>query len=774
MRLLYVVVYLFIFSFFFSCNNSFQSSKENTSKEGIDPYKYVDLANLQEVENPIYTVSLKSLPKNVDIIGKSVSVNVTLNDFSCIKEKEKNVCIYGFHFGKNGGRIHFSTISLPEDSHLIIFDKNFVQDESESIDNDFWSINFPSDTVYIYFDYPSSENLSKSPFVIDKVMYLWDKPIRYSPEIETSYARKTECKIYDVKCFTDTLDNDFWQYAKSSTMIITSDDTYTYQCSGNLISSKKHPKDPILITSAHCFKNDDMLKDAVFWFDYMNSGCETYDSYKNKHYIIGGKLLDVSRNDIALVEIEGAFNPEKYKYSWIKWEEDTKCSGDVLGFSYPRENPLSFHEGYISDNSCYIDFNKETKEIYISCRNVKRNNGFKVNWNTGSIDIGSSGSALLRKCMLDNDQEEWVIVGVLSGKDRGCNPPTGIYSNFYNYFKESETGNDILINGLPEDYYEENDNSDTAYFDGYFSQNICDAYLPLLRLTIRDNDEDWFVFYLPKGCKLRVEADYVNKYGNIDIALYDKNKHLIKEAFPKKKKREEVLSYKSYKDQILYLRAKLKDDIFQTYSLHLHKDIDVKPPVFFVTTDEDRNNRNIPDNPFIITKRYYTNKSRFNVYIDVEDNFYSEDEIGLCIRKIFSVCFSKYAKPFEKKHTFIFNKEKRYRYYISVRNKLEPARYIYKLYIYYDKTPPRDGDVSSRREGNKLRFVLDNYSDNLSGIGSYIVSYGTKPLRSCKEGKAVYKGKDKQFYISFKKGFYRICAKDKAGNISKGILKQIK
>ena len=762
---------LLFFSFLYSCNSDFQSSNENSSSEKINPYRYTGLANSQDIENPIFTVSIKSLPRNIDIVGKAVPVNVSIDDFNCIDEKEKTVCIFRFNFGNNGGRIHFSQVKLPKDSHLLVFDKDFIQDLSNPVDNDFWSINFSSNSVYVYFDY--SSNLLDFPFVVDKVMYIWNKPIRYSSEIETSYAQKTECEIYDVKCFTDTLDNDVWRFAKSSAMIITSDDTYTYQCSGNLISSKKHPNDPILITSAHCFKDEGMVKDAVFWFDYMNSRCNSYDSYKNRHYTIGGKLLDISRNDIALVEIKGKLNPEKYKYTWVNWEEEGKCGGNFLGFSYPRENPLSFHEGYLSDNSCYIDFNKESKSIYISCRKVKENNGFKINWSTGSIDLGSSGSALLRKCLMDND-EKWILVGVLSGRDRGCNPPTGIYSDFFNYIKHSEEGNDILTNGLPEDYYEENDNMETAYIDGYFSQNRCDMYWPLIKMTIRDNDEDWFGFYLPKGCKLRIEADFINQYGNIDLFLYDANGNLIKQGKQKKEKREEVLSYKSNEDQFLYLRAKLKDDLFQTYSIHIHKDIAVDPPEFIVTTDEDKKEKSFPENSFLIIKRYYTNKDKFNVYVDIKDNFYSKDELGVCINRFFSFCYPKYVQPYKEKYTLNLEKEKKYRFYISVRNKLLSSKYIYKLYIYHDKTPPIDGNVDIKRENKKLTFILRNFSDNLSGINQYYVSYSEKPLKSCREGKVVYKGKNTEFSISFRKGFYRICAEDKAGNLSNGIPKYIK
>ncbi len=763
-------ILLFI-SFLYSCNSDLPSSKENSSPEKINPYRYIKFANSQDIENPISTVSIKSLPRNIDVVGKAVPVNVSIDNFNCIDEKDKTVCIFRFNFGDNGGRIHFSHVKLPKDSHLLVFDKDFVQDLSNPVDNDFWSINFSSNSVYVYFDY--SSRLLDFPFIIDKVMYLWDKPLRFSSEIETSYTQKTECEIYDIKCFTDNLDNGFWRFARSSVMIITSDDTYTYQCSGNLISSKKHPKDPIIITSAHCFPDNEMAKNTIFWFDYVNSDCNSYDSYKNRHFAVGGKILDIYKNDIALLEIEGKLNPEKYTYSWINWEKKGKCKGDFLGFSYPRENPLSLHVGYLVSRNCFINFSQRNKGIYISCRDEGKNNGFKINWNIGSVDLGSSGSALLGKCFVDND-EKWIIVGVLSGKDRGCHPPNGIYSDFFDYIKNSKNGNDFLTNGLPEDYYEENDNMETAYLDSYFSQNRCKMYIPLKKLTIRDNDEDWFGFYLPKGCKLRIKADFINRYGNIDFYLYDAEGNLIKKGKPKKEKREEILSFFSDKDQFLYLRAKLEDDLFQSYNLYLYKEVAVKPPLFVVTTDKDKENKEFPKNSFLITKRYYTNKDKLNIYVNIKDEFFSQDELGVCIRNVFGFCHPKFAKPYREKFTLNLKKEKVYKFYISVRNKLRSSKYIYKIYVYHDKTPPKEKQISVKKEDKKLIFKLKYFSDNLSGIEEYLVAYSNKPLKSCKEGEIVYKGKYPQFSLPRKKGFYHICAKDKAGNISNGVTMEIK
>ncbi|NPA54133.1 MAG: hypothetical protein GXO21_05630, partial [Aquificae bacterium] len=306
--------------FFYSCgseyisNENIDNNKEISSEISLEELTY--LSPVSTINNPLYSISpqsMKDLPNFAEIIGKSVKVNISLEDFKCFLKGNKNVCIYSFEFleGK-GGRIHFSEVNLPENSKLILFNNKYKEIYTKDERKSFWSINFDTPQVYIAFIYPSYMSFSKSPFKIDTVSYIWGENSVIS-DIAPAFARPTECEIIDVNCATQSLERGKWRYAKSTSMVIISDDSFTYQCSGNLISSKKDPNDPLFITARHCFKdNDELIENAVFWFDYYSQYCDSFYESNKKHYIVGGKVLTKSKNDIALIEIKGKLNTKKH------------------------------------------------------------------------------------------------------------------------------------------------------------------------------------------------------------------------------------------------------------------------------------------------------------------------------------------------------------------------------------------------------------------------------------------------------------------------------
>ncbi len=665
-------IFLFLFfSFLFSCGQGNYSSE--TPGQDINLKDLTEIAPQQTIQNPlnsINTLSFKDTPKYVEVIGKSVDVDVSLKDFSCIKKGDKNVCVYSFNFtGGKGGRIHFKDMNLPPKSYIVVFDDNFKEKYTEEDKGEFWSVNFQSETVYIAFVYPVKKKLNASPFKIDKVSYIWGNSI-HTGDISPAFARPTECETIDVKCETNTLDNDVWRFAKSSAMIILSYKGYTYQCSGNLIQTKKDKNDPILITAKHCIPDKEALKDAVFWFDVYNSGCNTYDSYKNKHFTRGGKLLATYPNDIALVEILGSLDTDKYKYSWIEWNETDKlrCKNtELLGFSYPKENPLKLHEGFLTEK-CWI---KSGEKLEVSCGNYFSSNGFKVFWEKGSIDKGSSGAALLRKCVLDNDEEKWFVSGVLSAKNKGCFPPDGIFADFDFFIKHSEEGKKILTEGLPDDELEENDNPDEVFFGNPVFWRSCNYYSYFKNLVLKDNDDDWFKFYVGKGCRLTTYINFNEKYGKIVVNLYDKRKKLIKHLENPKK-----LEYEAYENGEIYMQVSLVGDTYQTYNITFKKKPFINPPVVKVETDlgepyKTKYERRV--------QFYKTDKNQVKLHIDVYDDIYPVEKLRICINTRFFGCKNwEKVKP----EVILPLKNDRERIYIRVKNPLGQLSKSIMIFIY--------------------------------------------------------------------------------------------
>jgi hypothetical protein len=90
-----------------------------------------------------------------------------------------------------------------------------------------------------------------------------------------------------------------------------------------------------------------------------------------------------------------------------------------------------------------------------------------------------------------------------------------------------------------------------------------------------------------------------------------------------------------------------------------------------------------------------------------------------------------------------------------------------------DTTLPINGTLTATPLAGQIGLSWSGFSDALSGIAGYKVVYATGAApASCSAGTALYNGTGtsyvhttpvKQLY------YYRVCAKDKAGNISTGV-----
>jgi YD repeat-containing protein len=93
--------------------------------------------------------------------------------------------------------------------------------------------------------------------------------------------------------------------------------------------------------------------------------------------------------------------------------------------------------------------------------------------------------------------------------------------------------------------------------------------------------------------------------------------------------------------------------------------------------------------------------------------------------------------------------------------------------IILDTTAPVKGTVTGTPGNTQVTLNWSGFSDALSGIGSYKVVYSTRSApRSCSRGTTIYTGSDTSYphtgLINGTTYGYRVCAIDKAGNMSLG------
>ena len=109
---------------------------------------------------------------------------------------------------------------------------------------------------------------------------------------------------------------------------------------------------------------------------------------------------------------------------------------------------------------------------------------------------------------------------------------------------------------------------------------------------------------------------------------------------------------------------------------------------------------------------------------------------------------------------------------------VNPAPYSDTIII--DTTPPSNGTVTGTPGDTQVTLNWSGFSDALSGIGSYKVVYatGSSAPYFCSSGTAIYTGTDTSFIHTGRTNgttySYRVCAIDKAGNMSSGATRSVK
>jgi hypothetical protein len=92
-----------------------------------------------------------------------------------------------------------------------------------------------------------------------------------------------------------------------------------------------------------------------------------------------------------------------------------------------------------------------------------------------------------------------------------------------------------------------------------------------------------------------------------------------------------------------------------------------------------------------------------------------------------------------------------------------------------DTALPLNGTVTATPGAGRITLSWSGFTDALSGIGGYKVVYATGAApASCSVGTAIYNGTGTSYThtgLSNQTYYYRVCAKDRAGNMSTGTTK---
>lgn len=387
---------------------------------------------------------------NSDIL-KNISIVDIINPQDDLNKKEDNIELFNYTFAialNNEKLIQKGTWIKTKDNNWIWILK-INASEAKSLAFDFNKIDLKEkDKLYIFNNNKNVYNISKTNLSTNnsyssKYFNGNNISIEYSPNsndtlsfftknITLNYAFKEvnghygfgtsgDCEI-NADCNTD----EEYQPEKRSVVRIRTvktvdGKTWLGWCTGTIIGNTNQDSTPYMITADHCYNymidgnyegaSTQDLENWIFYFNYESDGCDSPQSEGTlaNEYIQGASYKANSGtagdadSDFCLLELNQRI-PNEYNVFWAGWDSR----------NIPSSNGYSYHHpsGDIKKINTY-------SSLLASSQYDERgpsNTHWRVFWETGVTEAGSSGSSILNS--------KGQIIGILTGGGSSCSSTT--------------------------------------------------------------------------------------------------------------------------------------------------------------------------------------------------------------------------------------------------------------------------------------------------------------------------------------------------------------
>jgi len=399
--------------------------------------------------------------------------------------------------GALGLRLHFRDFALPAGARLFVYvpgsarHPDVFEHTGPDRNGDFWSNDLFGETVVLELHDPDRNEQSaprQSLFAIPEISHHYKDPF----EKAATSPKAAFCER-DATCEP--------AYASVGDAVgrYTFADNGTFLCSGTLLNNNSGDFSPLFLTANHCISRDSVANSMnVYWF-FETATCNGAPPNINDPLVVprstGARFLNgrsfEELSDVTLLQIQGALPPGLTYAGWTA--TNPPLNDPVTGIHHPLGE---FRR---------ISFGSLRK------RPAERNY-HSVVWSLGTTEGGSSGSALL------NSSQQ--VIGQLFGGLASCANPSGIdlygrLSRSFPYLTNQLNGRHYLVEGLGDDFYEENDSRMAAAPLGLSPSGASSI------LQLRAGDEDWFRIVAPANAFLTVTANYTHANGDMDFEVYE-------------------------------------------------------------------------------------------------------------------------------------------------------------------------------------------------------------------------------------------------------------
>lgn len=428
-------------------------------------------------------------------------------------------------------RVRFTDFDLPAGARLYVSsaqnpDEVYGPFEGRGMngDGEFWSPPVAGEAVVVEYVVPDPGE----PSAADRL------PFRI-PQVGHIYVNTRDSSLEKVAGSCNLNIPDEWKTAARSVgrMSFQSGGGF-FLCTGTLINSRNNDLTPYFLTANHCISTEEEARSlSVRWFFDSPSASTASSS--------GATLLSTSTaTDYTLLLINGSLPAD---VRWAGWTTTAAAVGsNVTGIHHPDGDYKRISFGNLIDAACPTG-------LPGACDNF-----YKVRWNSGTTEGGSSGSGIWTGSSADP-----LLVGMLNGGFASCSNLSG--TDFYGRFDKTYPQIASFLEGGSDDGFEGNATRDIARAISPGSYN---------GLIVKSTDEDWYRINVPAGSVIRFTREAKSENGKVRMQLFRGGEASPVRSTTLDSSTESVWAHNSSGGSIDYfLRVYLTDDTRNSYDLRV-------------------------------------------------------------------------------------------------------------------------------------------------------------------------------------------------------------
>lgn len=304
--------------------------------------------------------------------------------------------------GALGLAFFYDALALPPGSYLLMFGEDRTQqplsyqaDDLHSGDRFFTGITDGATATLEYYE--PKQQKGKGTIHLFRVDYVYDAE-NYRSFNEFEFGASLECEL-NANC----PEGDDWEKEKNSVCrIIVVVEEGTGYCSGSLLNNTNQDKTPYILSAFHCQDGFTPLYDLWrFDFNYASSGCEN-PATEPGFNSMSGSLFRAGRreNDFLLLEIADTI-PDNFGVYYNGWNRSADPPTTSVSIHHPKGDiqKISVENDPATIFQAPINWDNGTT--------TPPNHHFRVRYEVGTFEPGSSGSPLL--------DPDGLVVGQLHG-----------------------------------------------------------------------------------------------------------------------------------------------------------------------------------------------------------------------------------------------------------------------------------------------------------------------------------------------------------------------